>query len=207
MPHLWPALPCHEAGENARAPKVKVFYVIGMESSSPSPWGYFRHTDNSSGNGRLLTALVYLNENWKQGDGGELRLFYPGPGMEVSCCYTWNMSQPAVTNLFRLFWVCSLIALATPGTFNIDVPWLLSALPGEKNLKAGARDGENGRKWRNPQKHVDDYDLQGTAVDLNYLRVRIPTLPRLTHARCHIFRIKWWSSQMISSHLAVHTWK
>jgi hypothetical protein len=41
-------------------------------------WGYFRHTDNSSGNGRLLTALVYLNENWQQGDGGELRLFYPG---------------------------------------------------------------------------------------------------------------------------------
>eukprot|EP00435_Cladocopium_sp_Y103_P048262 s157_g14.t1 len=39
---------------------------------------YFRHTDNSSGNGRLLTALVYLNENWQQGDGGELRLFYPG---------------------------------------------------------------------------------------------------------------------------------
>ena len=56
-----------------------------------SPLGYFRHTDNSSGNGRLLTALVYLNvmtsallldtwteENWQKGDGGELRLFHPG---------------------------------------------------------------------------------------------------------------------------------
>ena len=24
--------------------------------------------------------MVYLNENWQQGDGGELRLFYPGAG-------------------------------------------------------------------------------------------------------------------------------
>lgn len=39
---------------------------------------YFRHTDNSSGNGRLLTAILYLNEDWKPGDGGELRLFEPG---------------------------------------------------------------------------------------------------------------------------------
>eukprot|EP00931_Biecheleriopsis_adriatica_P075209 TRINITY_DN4912_c0_g3_i1.p1 TRINITY_DN4912_c0_g3~~TRINITY_DN4912_c0_g3_i1.p1 ORF type:complete len:954 (-),score=238.38 TRINITY_DN4912_c0_g3_i1:34-2895(-) len=39
---------------------------------------YFRHTDNSSGNGRLLTAIVYLNEAWEEGHGGELRLFHPG---------------------------------------------------------------------------------------------------------------------------------
>lgn len=30
-------------------------------SLSVDTLGYFRHTDNSSGNGRLLTALVYLN--------------------------------------------------------------------------------------------------------------------------------------------------
>ncbi|CAE8594861.1 unnamed protein product, partial [Polarella glacialis] len=39
---------------------------------------YFRHTDNSSGNGRLLTAILYLNEGWETGHGGELRLFQPG---------------------------------------------------------------------------------------------------------------------------------
>jgi len=60
---------------------------------------YFRHTDNSSGNGRLLTALVYLNENWKQGDGGELRLFYPGEkNLKV------RMEVEPLWNRLLLFW-------------------------------------------------------------------------------------------------------
>ena len=36
---------------------------------------YVRHVDNPEKNGRLLTALLYLNPNWEQGDGGELRVF------------------------------------------------------------------------------------------------------------------------------------
>lgn len=58
---------------------------VRLEAASEgvSASGYFRHTDNSSGNGRLLTALVYFNENWQQGDGGELRLFYPGAPVVV----------------------------------------------------------------------------------------------------------------------------
>lgn len=60
---------------------------------------YFRHTDNSSGNGRLLTALVYLNENWQQGDGGELRLFYPGEkNLKV------RMEVEPLWNRLLLFW-------------------------------------------------------------------------------------------------------
>lgn len=65
---------------------------------------YFRHTDNSrasnsSGNGRLLTALVYLNEGWQKGDGGELRLFYPGEkNLKV------RMEVEPLWNRFLLFW-------------------------------------------------------------------------------------------------------
>lgn len=39
---------------------------------------YPRHIDNPLGNGidvRKLTAILYLNPKWKEGDGGEIRLF------------------------------------------------------------------------------------------------------------------------------------
>ena len=36
---------------------------------------YVRHVDNPDRNGRLLTALLYLNPDWQEGDGGELRVF------------------------------------------------------------------------------------------------------------------------------------
>ena len=36
---------------------------------------YIRHVDNPDANGRLLTALLYLNPEWEEGDGGELRVF------------------------------------------------------------------------------------------------------------------------------------
>jgi transposase-like protein len=37
--------------------------------------GYERHTDDPSGeDGRVLTCIVYFNEGWTEGDGGELRL-------------------------------------------------------------------------------------------------------------------------------------
>eukprot|EP00756_Hemistasia_phaeocysticola_P027208 Hpha_TRINITY_DN16104_c0_g2::TRINITY_DN16104_c0_g2_i1::g.6656::m.6656/K09592/EGLN, HPH; hypoxia-inducible factor prolyl hydroxylase len=38
---------------------------------------YASHIDNPNGNGRLLTAIVYLTKGWKAGDGGELRLAGP----------------------------------------------------------------------------------------------------------------------------------
>lgn len=40
---------------------------------------YVRHCDNTSKvrNGRRLTSLYYVNPMWKQGDGGELRIFSP----------------------------------------------------------------------------------------------------------------------------------
>jgi Rps23 Pro-64 3,4-dihydroxylase Tpa1-like proline 4-hydroxylase len=33
-----------------------------------------RHCDNPDKNGRILTAILYLNPNWSEGDGGELQL-------------------------------------------------------------------------------------------------------------------------------------
>ena len=35
---------------------------------------YVRHVDNPDGNGRLLTALLYLNPEWEEGDGGDVRM-------------------------------------------------------------------------------------------------------------------------------------
>ncbi|KAJ1407014.1 hypothetical protein B484DRAFT_456670 [Ochromonadaceae sp. CCMP2298] len=45
--------------------------------------GYTRHCDNAVGNGRKLTAILYLNDDWREGSGGELRIFPDfsrGPG-------------------------------------------------------------------------------------------------------------------------------
>jgi Rps23 Pro-64 3,4-dihydroxylase Tpa1-like proline 4-hydroxylase len=38
---------------------------------------YTRHCDNANGNGRKLTALLYLNPGWKVQDGGCLRVYQP----------------------------------------------------------------------------------------------------------------------------------
>ena len=35
--------------------------------------------DGDKCNGRRLTALLYLNDGWTEGDGGQLRLFHPAP--------------------------------------------------------------------------------------------------------------------------------
>eukprot|EP00055_Hartaetosiga_balthica_P014954 m.85288 g.85288 ORF g.85288 m.85288 type:complete len:411 (-) comp8737_c0_seq2:185-1417(-) len=42
---------------------------------------YVRHVDNPHKNGRKLTVLYYLNE-WKPGDGGEIRMFLKKSGQE-----------------------------------------------------------------------------------------------------------------------------
>eukprot|EP00163_Fabomonas_tropica_P019189 TRINITY_DN3368_c0_g2_i1.p1 TRINITY_DN3368_c0_g2~~TRINITY_DN3368_c0_g2_i1.p1 ORF type:complete len:139 (+),score=18.43 TRINITY_DN3368_c0_g2_i1:152-568(+) len=38
---------------------------------------YMRHIDNPNQNGRVLTTILYLNEGWTTGDGGELRIYPP----------------------------------------------------------------------------------------------------------------------------------
>eukprot|EP01047_Picozoa_sp_COSAG01_P045461 COSAG01_NODE_4188_length_5258_cov_53.863927_3_plen_106_part_00 len=36
---------------------------------------YVQHVDNPNRNGRVLTAIYYLNPGWEPADGGVLRLF------------------------------------------------------------------------------------------------------------------------------------
>jgi Rps23 Pro-64 3,4-dihydroxylase Tpa1-like proline 4-hydroxylase len=36
-----------------------------------------RHIDNTAGDGRVLTVLVYLNSDWQAADGGALRVYTP----------------------------------------------------------------------------------------------------------------------------------
>ena len=36
-----------------------------------------RHIDNTAGDGRVLTVLVYLNSDWDAADGGALRVYTP----------------------------------------------------------------------------------------------------------------------------------
>jgi len=40
---------------------------------------YVKHVDNPDNNGRRITLILYLNPSWREGDGGELRL-YGGEG-------------------------------------------------------------------------------------------------------------------------------
>ncbi len=37
--------------------------------------GYIRHIDNPHRNGRVLTAILYLNVDWERSHGGQLRIF------------------------------------------------------------------------------------------------------------------------------------
>jgi SM-20-related protein len=44
----------------------------------PPGGGYARHYDNfNQQSNRILSTISYLNTHWKQGDGGELRLYLP----------------------------------------------------------------------------------------------------------------------------------
>lgn len=44
----------------------------------PPGAGYDKHVDNHRGTGaRKITFILYLNENWQKGDGGELSLYSP----------------------------------------------------------------------------------------------------------------------------------
>lgn len=37
---------------------------------------YNKHCDNPLKNGRKLTCILYLNKEWKQSDGGQLKMFH-----------------------------------------------------------------------------------------------------------------------------------
>jgi len=68
--------------------------------------GYVRHCDNhchegagSDCNGRRVTAIVYLNERWREADGGELLLYHPPPKHDDQWCRIAPRAGTAI-----LFW-------------------------------------------------------------------------------------------------------
>ena len=70
-----------------------------MVTCYPPGGKYTKHVDNGGGtsNGRRLTCLFYLNEDWKEGDGGELVVYERG-GKVVK-----DKVQPVADRLV-LFW-------------------------------------------------------------------------------------------------------
>lgn len=62
--------------------KLRRFCFLSLSASEfhiakyPAGSHYDKHIDQFSGrNNRLITVLIYLNENWKEGDGGELKIY------------------------------------------------------------------------------------------------------------------------------------
>jgi SM-20-related protein len=62
--------------------KLKRFCFLSLSGSEfhiakyPEGSHYNRHLDQfHEKNKRLITVLIYLNENWKKGDGGELKIY------------------------------------------------------------------------------------------------------------------------------------
>ncbi len=53
----------------------------GHYSHYPAGTFYKKHLDNSSNsNNRVFSVITYFNQNWQEGDGGELVLFSPDDG-------------------------------------------------------------------------------------------------------------------------------
>lgn len=52
----------------------------------PPGTNYVKHIDNHKGSGaRKVTFILYLNENWQKGNGGELTLYSPNVDNQVLC--------------------------------------------------------------------------------------------------------------------------
>jgi len=49
--------------------------------------GYTKHCDNAVRNGRKLTAILYLNQNWTEADGGELKIYPNYTTDQIKCSH------------------------------------------------------------------------------------------------------------------------
>lgn len=52
-----------------------VFVCARLRGVSPGGARYIRHVDNSNRNGRKLTVILYLNDDWQPAHGGALRIY------------------------------------------------------------------------------------------------------------------------------------
>ena len=80
----------------------------GMLSSYEKGGAYSAHIDNADGDGRVdgrvLTAVLYLNVGWDRYAGGELAIFQPELGDigDANCHGKWNMVYPEAGTLVFL---------------------------------------------------------------------------------------------------------
>ena len=81
------------------------FFFLGLKRVEshfalyPPKAGYDKHIDNHRGlNHRKITFVLYLNENWQKGDGGELSIYNPENDSEV---ITQVMPRLGTLILFR----------------------------------------------------------------------------------------------------------
>lgn len=86
--------PPHSAAEQAYLTRMEALrqtcnrrLFLGLDALEahyalyPSGAAYARHSDNFHGQGaRLLSCVLYLNDAWQAGDGGQLRLYLPAGG-------------------------------------------------------------------------------------------------------------------------------
>ncbi|CAE7784490.1 Egln1 [Symbiodinium sp. CCMP2456] len=80
----------------------------GMLSNYEKGGAYSAHIDNADGDGRVdgrvLTAVLYLNVGWDRYAGGELAIFQPDHGDigDANCNGKWNMIYPEAGTLVFL---------------------------------------------------------------------------------------------------------
>ena len=66
-----------------RTLQLGLFEFESHFANYPAGAFYARHVDQFRGNGqRKLSCVLYLNENWKPEEGGELRFYLDGSGAE-----------------------------------------------------------------------------------------------------------------------------
>ena len=113
---------------------------------------YIKHTDNNckfgdgnSCNGRRLTALTYLNDEWKTGDGGELRV-YGRDGEKIKA------EVAPVAGRILLFWsdfrVPHEVLPTYKERFAITL-WYFDKVERARAISSGITDTEEGKRTGN----------------------------------------------------------
>jgi hypoxia-inducible factor (prolyl hydroxylase) len=106
-----------------------------MVTCYPPGGKYTKHVDNggATSNGRRLTALFYLNNEWKDGDGGELVVYEKG-GKTVK-----DTIQPVADRLV-LFWsderVPHEVSEASKNRFTVTI-WFFDTIEWEEAKRLG----------------------------------------------------------------------
>eukprot|EP00943_MAST-04B_sp_MAST-4B-sp1_P010000 g10000.t1 len=135
---------------------------------------YIKHTDNNckfgdgmSCNGRRLTALTYLNDTWKKGDGGELRV-YGRDGESIKA------EVAPVAGRILLFWSDFRVPHEVLPTYKERFAvtlWYFDKIERARAISSGITDTEEGKRTGNVDKNKTTGNSTTTEV-LEYERIR-----------------------------------